>query len=1258
MKSKKANLITKKPLTQSTNTFPVVGIGASAGGLDAFKKLLKAIPENSGMAFVLVQHLHPGRESMLPEILQKVTTIPTLEIVDDLTVEPNHIYIIPSNKIVIANDGKLELGPRSTNKEERVLPIDIFFSSLAEVHKSHAIGVVLSGTATDGTKGLKAIKDHGGITIAQEEASAQFDGMPHSAIQAGVVDFILLPEAIPKKLLDITSKTVVSDEEINNPSQQDEDVFRQILSLLRLRKGTDFTYYKQSTISRRILRRLALNKIEDLAGYLMFLRENKSEQDVLFQDLLIPVTSFFRDATIFEELCNSVFPQLLKNKSVEDPVRIWVAGCSTGQEAYSVAICLKEFLGNQLKRVQIFATDISEPAIAKARTGIYLKNEVDGLSSQRLQEFFSKHDGSYQVAKFIRDMCVFAVHNFIKDAPFGNINFLSCRNVLIYMEPYLQKRALTTFHYALNPNGFLLLGKSETINSVPELFGPEIKHDKIFSRKNVPGRFTQVANRHTEQNLQKTNALLKTGTSGEMETPVPNLRNLAGRTDFQKAADDIMLAKYTPAGVVVNEAMDIVHFRGKTGNYLEQSSGKPSHNLIKMAKEGLAFELRNILHKVKKEKVAVVKENIPMPENGGLRNITIEAVPLADTIEPHFLVLFTESVNNDQAFAGSKKSSAKKEDKDVRIALLEKELAEAREDMRSITEDQEAVNEELQSANEELLSGSEELQSLNEEMDTSREELQSTNEELTVLNQELIGMNEQITEARNYAENIIATIREPLLVLDKNLRVKSANNVFYKTFHVNEAETEGKSVYELGNRQWDIPALRTLLDKILPEKSKFEGFEVTYNFPKVGERVMMLNASEMHTKNGEEKSILLAIEDVTDTATARKKIEASEEKFRRLAELIPEKISTADAEGNITYYNQSWLSYSGYTIEETKDWGWNKMIHPAEVEELTKRWAHSIATGDPFEMELHLLNKQAEYRWHLCRSSPVKDEHGNTKSWITTTTEIQHQKEQSEELEKLVKDRTFELQKANEGLQKMNKELEAFTYVSSHDLQEPLRKIQTFAARLLDKEKTQLSDTGKDYLQRMSKAAIRMQTLIEDLLNYSQASIIGQKVEITDLNKIVGEVKEELAETLLEKRAIIEVGELCKVPINPSQFRQVIHNLINNALKFSKPGLPAHIIIRSETGPGSRFEAAKLVPEKVYCRISISDNGIGFAQEYKDKIFEVFQRLHGKEEYAGTGIGLAIVKKIVDNHNGHITATGSLNKGARFDIYLPINQTL
>ncbi len=1149
------------PKVLSANLFPVVGIGASAGGLDAFKRLLKAIPEDSGMAYVLVQHLDPNHESILPELLQKVTKIPVLEISDDIKVHPNHIYIIPSNKMLVANDGVLQLSPRPPkSKNEPNLPIDLFFTSLAEVHQTEAIGVVLSGTASDGTKGLQAIKEYGGITFAQDQASAAYEGMPESAAQAGVVDFILPPEAIVEKLMEIKAQLDRREEDLLKFPQQEEEIFKQILALIRVRKGTDFTYYKQSTIRRRILRRMTIHKNREIAAYLEYLKNNKTEQDALFQDLLIPVTAFFRDAKIFDYLCATVFPQIVANKTAGEPIRCWVAGCSTGEEAYSMAMCFQELLGNENSNVQIFATDISEPAIAKARAGIYTKNRVDGISPQQLEACFVKVKGGYQVKKSVRNMCVFAVHDFLKDPPFGKMDFISCRNVLIYLEPYLQKKALTTFHYALKPKGSLLLGKAETSSVVPELFTFSDKYVKVFTRKDVPARFIHVNTQRNEPNLY----------AGGMHSKSVELQ-----TDFQKTADEILLSRYTPAGVVINEAMDIVHFRGNTSLYLEQAPGKPSHNLLKMAKSGLAFELRRILYKVKKSNEAVEKSGIPVQVQGRQHTITIEAIPLLNIVEPHYLIFFHGIEIKTEAKYGQLTSrvlpGSQENEESLYVHQLENEIAQNREDMRNITDDQEAVNEELQSSNEELLSGSEELQSLNEELETSKEELQSTNESLTVVNQELISLNEQVTASRNYAESIIATIHEPLLIMDKALRIQSANKSFYKNFQVTEKDTKGKLLYDLGNRQWDIPQLRKLLEDIAATGTQIQDFELTLHLPDLGERIILLNASHIIQKNqGGGQLILLAMDDITEV---RMKIIELQNKEKELLN------------------------------KDITDYKLNKVLLEKEVAERTR--------------QLEETNKDLVF--------------------------------QNGEKEK----RTAELIIAN-------KDLESFTYVSSHDMQEPLRKIQTFIKLILDNEADRLSEKGQDYFRRIQNATGRMRQLITDLLDFTSIKTLDRKFERTDMGMIVAEVKNDFKEILAEKQGIIEVSPLCSADIIPFQFRQLMQNLISNAIKFSSPIRPPHIIIEGKIAEGAKFNKTfrlgekELLPDQRYCHIAITDNGIGFLPEYKERIFDLLQRLHGKEEYPGTGIGLAIVKKVVENHRGMITATSELDQGARFDIYLPV----
>ncbi|HZE86558.1 MAG TPA: CheR family methyltransferase, partial [Puia sp.] len=840
--------------SSSALQFPVVGIGASAGGLDAVKRFLHSIPEKSGMAYVFVQHLSPMHESALPEILGKKAHIPVKKITDNIHLEKDNLYIIPENKIVTAVDGILKLAPLGDPKQKAKV-IDLFFSSLAIVHQSFAVGVVLSGTLDDGTLGLQVIKAYGGLTFAQDEASAAFEGMPKNAINKGVVDFVLPPEKIAEHLLAINHLFPEDDskkEAAKAAPLQDEQIFNQILTVLRVRRGVDFTYYKQATIKRRIIRRMALSLIERPETYLEFLRESKAEQDNLYNDMLISVTQFFRDPQSFDFLCQTIFPAILKQKTGKDSFRIWVAGCASGEEAYSMAICLQEHLGGKASgmKIQIFATDISEIAIARARNGIYKSTELEGLSASRIEQFFTKLDGNYQVNKEIRDLCIFAHHNLLKDPPFSKMDLIGCRNVLIYLEPILQKRALNTFHYALNEQGFLMLGKSETIINNPDLFAAYQANEKIFRKKGVRGRFMQVASPRTEENFK------------EVDKKIPNED---AKKDVFKLADAIVLSKHAPSGFLVNEHFDIKQFRGKTDSWIDPSPGVASLDVLAMVRGGLAFELRNLLHQAKKTNANARKENILFMANDREQYVNLDVTPVPGVAEPHYLILFengtgpgTNQVSRSvDLYDGGEQGP---ESLMLEIEQLKKELLRARSDMRTVTEEQEAANEELQSANQELLSNSEELQSLNEELETSTEELQSTNEEIIIVNTELLDRNEQLNNARVYAEAIINTIRDPLVILDKNLRVRRATNGFYQTFKVTEKEAEGAYFYELGNKQWDIPSLRNLLEAVLPEKKALTDFNITHVFPVIGRKVLILNTRKLDRDNGEQL-ILLAIED-------------------------------------------------------------------------------------------------------------------------------------------------------------------------------------------------------------------------------------------------------------------------------------------------------------------------------------------------------------------------------------------------------------
>ena len=1257
-------IIQKKELVdkiKNHEALQIVAIGASAGGLEAITELLQNITTKTGMVFIYIPHLSPDHKSMLTSLLSKITIMKVQEVTDKILMKRDGFYIIPPDKDMTVLNGHIQLTDRT---KERVvhLPIDTFFSSLAEIHKKNAIGIVLSGSANDGTRGLLAIKAAGGLTFAQNN-SAKFNSMPQSAITAGAVDFVLSPKEIAKELIRISKYDYPITNAAKRGANEFEDVdpdFKIILNLLLKQTKVDFSHYKMPAIKRRILRRMLLHKITSLKEYAQFTIQQKEELNILYQDLLINVTNFFRDTGAHAFLKTFLFPKLLKSKMANEKLRIWVPACATGEEAYSIAMSLLEIQGEQATNipVQIFASDLSTTAIKKARIGEYATSALDMVSPKRLQRFYIKTGNKYRIAKVVRDMCVFAPHNILLDPPFSNVDFISCCNLFIYLDMPAQKKALTTFHYALKEEGFLMLSKSETIGT-SNLFTSINSKFKIYARKkNIGGRVLP----HLLPGIAK-----DTGHKGN--ATMPEIKNISSKyTGFDDDIDAILLSKYVPAAVVINQTMEIIHFRGETDSFLKHPAGKASLNLLKMTAPEIAFELGHCIPLAIKTKQAIRKSDIEVKVTTGKNVVNIEVIPLTiNWEEPLLLVLFTKPALVETVLQEEKNGKNNQLANDRKIQKMEEELIAARADMNAFSQEQEAFIEELQSANEEVVSSNEELQSVNEELKTSKEEIESTNEELTTTNQELQTRNELLNESYLYSEAILNNIHDPLLVLDKDLRIMSASKSFYKKFIFIPEETEGMLLYDIGNKEWDIPALRQLLEDVLPKKIEFFDFEVTHNFPRLGEKIMMLNATSIHQKMHREQLILLSIQDYTERKIAQQSIKESEQRLENAVDAVKGTVWTKNSKGEMEVEQKSWAALTGQSFEEYQGYGWSKAVHPDDVQPTMNAWNKAVSASANFIFEHRVKLQTGQWGYFSINAVPIFNADGSIKQWVGVHINITLQKtaEQklsgfTKELEKQVHDRTIKLAIANEklmennlSLQIINKELQSFSYIASHDLQEPLRKIQTLASRIIESEAA-LSDKGKDYFDRMQKAAERMQALIEDLLSYSSVqNIKGRKLIKTDLNVIIEEVKTQLSETIIEKKAIVIAEPLCDINIIPYQFRQVMLNLISNALKFSKPGTSPVITIKSNKIKYSKTNNASLPKLKEYCHISVADNGIGFEAAYNDKIFEIFQRLHDKEDYPGTGIGLAIVKKIVENHNGIITAKGKLGKGATFEIYIP-----
>ena len=890
--------------------FPIVAIGASAGGLEAVSEFLAAAAPRSGMAYIVVQHLDPSHQSLLPELLAKKTTMKVVPAEEGLAVEPDHVYVIPPNVTLTLQDRNLHLTPRERGPG-RHMPADALFKSLAETCGDAAISVVLSGGDSDGALGTQQIKHNGGITFAQEPSSARFPSMPRSAIETGCVDFVLHPGQIASELARLGGHPYLrlvnvpadsSGEMPEDAAAAEEDRMRRIFRRLRSAHGVDFTHYKRSTLRRRLARRMALQRIENPADYVALIESDTAEAATLYQDFLIRVTGFFRDPESFEGLAQRVFPSLCEGRSPKEPIRIWVPGCATGEETYSIAIALVEYLGERLspEGIQIFGTDVSEAAIERARAGNYLDTITQEVSAERLARFFVKMDDHYRIAKSIRDLCIFARQDVTRDPPFSRLDLVSCRNLLIYLDASVQRRVMQVFHYSLRPQGFLMLGTSESAGQTSELFELTDKHHRIYARKSGPaGSAPDLATRASTPYARPHEA------AGEEVSAALEADSV------QREADRLLLARYAPASLLVDEALNILQVRGETGPYLELASGAPSLNLHRIARPELLVEIVPAVQEARESGSEAHREGLSIDQS---RDVSIEVIPLKRLrTERCYLILFDDGSRppSGRRAHAAPTASLPESEKDRRLGQLERENAALRAYQQATMEEHEAVKEELKSAHEEVLSANEEFQSTNEELETSKEELQSANEELTTTNDELRNRNRELAvvnaeldrarsaaeraqaaaeaagitseQARRYADAIVESVREPLMVLDEELRVRRANQAYDSEFGQRPELTEGQLLYELGNGQWNVDTLRERLDAVLGCGQPMSDCEITRELPSRGRRVMSLSARRIPADRERSELILLAMQDVTEQ---RSRSESLRESARRKDEFL------------------------------------------------------------------------------------------------------------------------------------------------------------------------------------------------------------------------------------------------------------------------------------------------------------------------------------------------------------------------------------
>jgi two-component system, chemotaxis family, CheB/CheR fusion protein len=947
----------------------VVGIGASAGGLEAVSELLRHLASNTGMAFVFIQHMEPRQTSRLTEILSRVTDMPVEVASDRLRMKRNHIYVMPPGGDITLSDGMLIL-ERRTESAGRHLPIDYFFHSLAKEQGRKAVAIVLSGMGHDGSAGLKSIKEQGGTTFAQDEPSAQHGSMPASAIDSGCVDIVTTPHKIATELVRLAQDRPAKG---SRKRAVAESSLKNIFALLRTRTEVDFTQYRKTTVRRRIQRRMVVHRLGDVDEYFAFLKRNPDEIDALFREMLIHVTGFFREPETFEVLRSVVLPRLLEKRGRNDPIRIWLPGCSTGEEAYSLAIIVTEFFDNRAHSpaIQIFATDVSDRVLEMARKGVFDPNIEGSLAKERLRRFFSKHERGYQINKQIRDLCVFARQNVLRDPPFSRLDLVSCRNVLIYFETAAQRKLIPFFHYALKPGGYLLLGGAETVGHFSDLFEPVDSKTKLFAKR--PVQSPPLSGIEVEISGPKEQALRDFAAQSASTKP-----------DIRREVDRTLMDKYCPPTIVVDNGMKIIQFRGNVAPFLDPVPGEASLDLFRMLRASLEMPLRSTINDVKTSNSAIRKEGILFQGSGQAAFLNLEVVPLSGSAvrERCFLLLFEDS-RPALPDATVKSKKGRHNQKDARVSQLEQELATTREHLQTLIEEQESTNEELRSANEEIQSSNEELQSTNEELETAKEELQSTNEELITLNEELKSGNLELTEVNNdltnllksvnipivmvdrglrirrftpgaqktlklipadvgrsiadlrtdvevpqlqtvisevmdtlsarevevqdrnghwyniqirpyetsdnkitgavmilfdingakldgersqmmakYAEAFIGTVRSSVIVLDGNLRVKTATAHFYDRFRLLPKQTEGFSIFDIGNGQWNFPEFRKLLEERLAEQARVADFGCEHEFPPIGRKKIRLNVRQVEANSPEDTLTIISIEEV------------------------------------------------------------------------------------------------------------------------------------------------------------------------------------------------------------------------------------------------------------------------------------------------------------------------------------------------------------------------------------------------------------
>lgn len=1234
-KPAKAKSYSQQPDNQqhANHAFPVVGVGASAGGLEAFRELLNHLPTNTGMALVLVQHLDPKHESMLAELLARSTKLTVSEVEHGMKVEPDHVFVIPRNKDMTISGGVLRLRPRSEARGQHH-SIDNFLRSLAEDQTNRAIGIILSGTATDGTLGLEAIKAEGGITFAQDAESAKYDGMPRSAIASGCVDFVLPPKGIARELARISNHPyVVSVEQPAPPevetSKPARNGFKRILGILQKAQGVDFTLYKSNTVERRTMRRMLLNKVEGYDDYARYLGGHPEEVENLYQDILINVTSFFRHPETFELLKKNIFPQIIERRPNDDPVRVWVLGCSTGEEAYSIAMTFAEFASERSDHVpvQIFATDVNDRSIEKARAGLYSRNITEDVSADRLRRFFIEEDGGYRVSKPIRDMCVFAQQNVLADPPFSRMDLISCRNLLIYLEPSAQKKVIPLLHYALNPRGFMWLGSSETVGSATDLFEAEDKKHKFYSKKSS----------RSKRGFDFPVGGLAQGRERSSRATDKTVADRGGdEANAMGEADRIIMSRFAPASVLINENFEILQFRGRTTAYLEPPPGKATLNLLKMAREGLLVPLRSALMKARKNHEVVRKEDLRVKHEGSLQVVNLEVIPIRRGAprERYLLVLFEPADTAAEKKPTGKQPRPKGETEASEVKALSEELSSTRDYLQSVVEQYEAATEELQSANEEIQSSNEELQSINEELETAKEELESSNEELTTVNEELQNRNIELGRANSDLVNLLGSVQMPMVMLDNELRVRRFTTTAEKALNMIASDI-GRHIGDI-KTNLDCPDLERLITEVVETVSARE-LEVQ----DTRGRWYLMRIRPYKTVENKIDGAVLVLVDID----ALKRHQAQLQESRDYAVAIIDTVLPLvilDETLRVQSANRSFYELLRISPEEME----GRFVYEIgnrqwDDPRLRKLLATVVTGGTEFQdFEIESESPSGGRTTMMLSAREIRHEASRRRLILLGIEDVTFAKKMERERDELiVRERA-----ARAAAEDSNRVKDEFLAICSHELRAPLSAIQGWAEMLTRGELDQ--ETSRHALEIILRNVRAQTQIIKDLLDVSRviAGKLRLNISAVDL-AVITEAAIESVRPAAEAKGLAltvyideEIGLFLGDTI---RVQQIVWNLLSNAVKFTPKGGKIEIRLERES------DGVKIV---------VKDTGIGIRPEFLPHVFDLFRQADSRtnRSFGGLGLGLAIVRNLTALHGGAVrAASAGAGKGSTFEVMLP-----